>query len=218
MWLKKEPARNAPDGGTGLGGIPLSGGLWADRPRTGSYGPGVPAGLVLPAGSLADLLDASVRRYGSRTALEFFGAGTSYRELGKLVGQGRGACPSAAGRRRAPHHSLGGTYPGDAAAAAPGAAASGARRTQGPCSLTAGRGEPKGRPEPAPRPVLPWRQLLEAGELKKKYPRPAARAGHVPARRAAHLRPDCRGSRRTRHRAGEHPFFLRGPCLPAATV
>ncbi|HEX9228434.1 MAG TPA: AMP-binding protein, partial [Arthrobacter sp.] len=58
---------------------------WSDRPWTRSYGPGVPAHLVLPEGSLVDLMDNSVRRYGSRTALEFFGARTSYRELGTLI-------------------------------------------------------------------------------------------------------------------------------------
>jgi long-chain acyl-CoA synthetase len=42
-------------------------------------------------------------------------------------------------------------------------------------ALTVGRGKLKGRPAPAVRPVLPWRQLLEAGGLKKKHPRPAAR-------------------------------------------
>ncbi|GAC1503570.1 MAG: long-chain-fatty-acid--CoA ligase [Pseudarthrobacter sp.] len=40
---------------------------------------------MLPEGSLVDLVDKSVRRYGSKTAMEFFGAGTSYRALGKLI-------------------------------------------------------------------------------------------------------------------------------------
>ncbi|KRE78629.1 long-chain-fatty-acid--CoA ligase [Arthrobacter sp. Soil763] len=58
---------------------------WADRPWTRYYGPGVRADLPLPKGSLVDLMDASVRRFGGRTALEFFGARTSYRELGRLI-------------------------------------------------------------------------------------------------------------------------------------
>ncbi|WP_445154474.1 long-chain-fatty-acid--CoA ligase [Arthrobacter sp. Hor0625] len=66
--------------GTGNPGHP-----WADRPWTRHYGPGVQADLPLPKGSLVDLMDASVRRFGSRTALEFFGARTSYRELGRLI-------------------------------------------------------------------------------------------------------------------------------------
>ena len=72
--------RTAPPGTTGSPGC-----TWRDRPWTGSYGPGVPADLVLPKGSLVDLMDSSVRRYGSKTALEFFGARTSYRELGTLI-------------------------------------------------------------------------------------------------------------------------------------
>jgi long-chain acyl-CoA synthetase len=56
-----------------------------DRPWTRHYGPGVPANLKLPEGSLVDLLDSSVRRYGNKTALEFFGARTSYRELGTAI-------------------------------------------------------------------------------------------------------------------------------------
>ncbi|MET4094292.1 long-chain-fatty-acid--CoA ligase [Arthrobacter sp. UYCu712] len=58
-----------------------------DRPWTEHYGPGVPADLKLPAGSLVDLMDSSVRRYGSKTALEFFGASMSYKELGTLISQ-----------------------------------------------------------------------------------------------------------------------------------
>ncbi|MCU1548183.1 MAG: long-chain fatty acid--CoA ligase [Arthrobacter sp.] len=57
----------------------------ADRPWTLHYGEGVPTDLKLPEGSLVDLMDGSVRRYGSKTALEFFGAHTSYRELGALI-------------------------------------------------------------------------------------------------------------------------------------
>ncbi len=56
-----------------------------DRPWTRHYGAGVPTDLALPAGSLVDLVDASVQRFGSKPALEFFGARTSYRELGELI-------------------------------------------------------------------------------------------------------------------------------------
>ena len=58
---------------------------WSDRPWTSSYSPGVPAELKLPKGSLVDLMDSSVRRFGAKTALEFFGATTSYRELGTPI-------------------------------------------------------------------------------------------------------------------------------------
>jgi long-chain acyl-CoA synthetase len=56
-----------------------------DRPWTEHYAPGVPADLKLPEGSLVDLMETSVKRFGSKTALEFFGAQTSYRELGALI-------------------------------------------------------------------------------------------------------------------------------------
>ncbi|HET8879024.1 MAG TPA: AMP-binding protein, partial [Arthrobacter sp.] len=66
-------------------GTPVPGLPWADRPWTTHYSPGVPSNLRLPAGTLVDMVDASVRRYGSKTALEFFGAQTSYRELGDRI-------------------------------------------------------------------------------------------------------------------------------------
>ncbi|QDY91218.1 long-chain fatty acid--CoA ligase [Arthrobacter sp. UKPF54-2] len=73
--MDKKPTRGAP-----LPGLP-----WADRPWTKHYSPGVPANLKLPKGSLVDLMDSSVRRFGAKTALEFFGATTSYRELGTQI-------------------------------------------------------------------------------------------------------------------------------------
>lgn len=62
-----------------------AGPLRPERPWTRHYSPGVPADLKLPEGSLVDLMDSSVRRYGNKTALEFFGARTSYRELGASI-------------------------------------------------------------------------------------------------------------------------------------
>jgi long-chain acyl-CoA synthetase len=72
-----------------------------ERPWTAAYGAGVPADLRLPAGTLVDLVESSVRRYGSKPALEFFGARTSYRELGSLISR------AAAGLRKL------GVKPGD---------------------------------------------------------------------------------------------------------
>jgi long-chain acyl-CoA synthetase len=200
--------------------------------------------LVLPKGSLVDLVDRSVRRYGCKTALEFFGARTSYRELGKLISRAAAGLKKLgvkAGDRVAlvmpncPQHvvafhavlrlgavvvehnplytdrELRHLFEDHGAAVAivwdkavervrqlpadvglrtiisvelipamplpqrlalrlPVSAARKAR-----AALTVGRGEPTGRPAPAVRPVLPWRQLLASGELKKKHPRPAAK-------------------------------------------
>jgi long-chain acyl-CoA synthetase len=200
--------------------------------------------LVLPKGSLVDLVDRSVRRYGSKTAMEFFGARTSYRELGKLISRAAAGLKKLgvkAGDRVAlvmpncPQHvvafhavlrlgavvvehnplytdrELRHLFEDHGAAVAivwdkavervrqlpadvglrtiisvelipamplpqrlalrlPVSAARKAR-----AALTVGRGEPTGRPAPAVRPVLPWRQLLTSGELKKKHPRPAAK-------------------------------------------
>ncbi|MEO8283778.1 MAG: long-chain-fatty-acid--CoA ligase [Pseudarthrobacter sp.] len=241
--MKKKPTRKAPDGGTGQGAAARPGQPWSERPWTGSYGPGVPVDLVLPQGSLVDLMDKSVRRYGAKTAIEFFGAHTSYRELGKLISRAAAGLKKLgvkAGDRVAlvmpncPQHvvafhavlrlgavvvehnplytdrELRHLFEDHGAAVAivwdkavervrqlpadvglrtivsvelipamplpqrlalrlPVPAARKAR-----AALTLGRGEPKGWPAPALRPVLPWRQLLDAGELKKKHPRPAA--------------------------------------------
>jgi long-chain acyl-CoA synthetase len=55
------------------------------RPWLSHYAPGVPHDIELPTDSLYDLLETSVAAYGNQVALEFFGATTSYRELGEQV-------------------------------------------------------------------------------------------------------------------------------------
>ena len=55
------------------------------HPWTRHYQDGVPAAIIPPDGSLSEMLESSVRRGGRSTALEFFGATTSYRELGEQV-------------------------------------------------------------------------------------------------------------------------------------
>ena len=57
----------------------------ATRPWTASYDPGVPRDLDLPETSLVHMLEKSVARYGAKTAVEFFGAGTTYAQLGEQV-------------------------------------------------------------------------------------------------------------------------------------
>lgn len=57
----------------------------ATRPWTRSYGPDVPRDLNLPDTSLIHMLEKSVARHGGKTALEFFGAGMTYAELGDQV-------------------------------------------------------------------------------------------------------------------------------------
>lgn len=56
-----------------------------DRPWLTSYAEGVPAEIAPVTETLVDLLAASVARYGKSTALEFFGASTSYEQLGERV-------------------------------------------------------------------------------------------------------------------------------------
>jgi long-chain acyl-CoA synthetase len=60
----------------------------ADRPWLSSYAPGVPHDIDVPAGSLVELLDSAVTRFPERVALDFFGACTTYAELGDQVAQG----------------------------------------------------------------------------------------------------------------------------------
>ncbi len=55
------------------------------RPWLASYAEGVPADVELPTASLFDLLEASVSEFPHRVALEFFGATTTYAELGEQV-------------------------------------------------------------------------------------------------------------------------------------
>ncbi|MDN4615068.1 long-chain-fatty-acid--CoA ligase [Leifsonia sp. F6_8S_P_1B] len=58
---------------------------YSDRPWVAGYADGVPADVDVPAGSLAHLIDESVRTYGKHVALEFFGATTTYAELGDQI-------------------------------------------------------------------------------------------------------------------------------------
>ena len=58
------------------------------RPWLASYAEGVPADVGLPADSLPQMLAAGAARYGARVALDFFGATTTYTELGGLVERG----------------------------------------------------------------------------------------------------------------------------------
>ena len=55
------------------------------RPWTSRYAPGVPDDIELPTGSLVDIIEASVREYPRKVALEFFRATTTYAELGEQV-------------------------------------------------------------------------------------------------------------------------------------
>ncbi|WP_181003343.1 MULTISPECIES: long-chain-fatty-acid--CoA ligase [unclassified Microbacterium] len=61
-----------------------------DRPWVASYAEGVPAEIPAVTETLLDMLDASVAKYGKHTALEFFGATTTYAELGELVARAAG--------------------------------------------------------------------------------------------------------------------------------
>ncbi|WP_173924537.1 long-chain-fatty-acid--CoA ligase [Agromyces sp. Marseille-P2726] len=55
------------------------------RPWLGSYAEGVPHDIAPETGSLYDLLSGSVEQYPDHVALEFFGATTTYAELGDQV-------------------------------------------------------------------------------------------------------------------------------------
>jgi long-chain acyl-CoA synthetase len=55
------------------------------RPWLKHYDPGVPAEIPIPDSTLHDMLRESTRKYGNNTALIFYGAHITYRELDKLV-------------------------------------------------------------------------------------------------------------------------------------
>ena len=59
--------------------------VYENRPWLSAYAPGVPHDIEETTESLVDMLDASVKKYGRKTALEFFGAETSYDELAEQV-------------------------------------------------------------------------------------------------------------------------------------
>lgn len=59
--------------------------IYAERPWLSSYAEGVPADVELPVGSLSHLIEESVASYGKHVALEFFGATTTYAELGEQI-------------------------------------------------------------------------------------------------------------------------------------
>jgi len=57
----------------------------SSRPWLASYAPGVPADIDLPDESLTDMLDSAVTRFADLVALDFYGATTTYRQLGDQV-------------------------------------------------------------------------------------------------------------------------------------
>lgn len=60
------------------------------RPWLAAYADGVPHEIEPVTQTLVDMLDDAVARYPRRPALEFFGAETSYRELGEQVARAAG--------------------------------------------------------------------------------------------------------------------------------
>ena len=62
-----------------------------DRPWLAAYAPGVPTDIDPVDETLVDLLDQAVERYGSKVATEFFGAETTYAELGEQVSRAANA-------------------------------------------------------------------------------------------------------------------------------
>ena len=63
----------------------------SDRPWLAAYPPGVPADIDPPDRALTQILDGTVERCGTRPALDFLGAVTTYRELGDAVARAAAA-------------------------------------------------------------------------------------------------------------------------------
>ena len=61
-----------------------------DRPWLAAYAEGVPTDIVPVTETLVDMLEASVSRFHTHVALEFFGARTTYAELGEQVERAAG--------------------------------------------------------------------------------------------------------------------------------
>ena len=73
----------------------------ADRPWLAQYAPGVPAEIEVTDESLADLLENSVTRFADLVALDFYGAATTYRDLGDQVARMAERAASASASPRA---------------------------------------------------------------------------------------------------------------------
>lgn len=63
----------------------MSSNPYESKPWLAAYSPGVPHEIDEPTQTLPAMMAASVRAYGRRPALEFFGAVTTYRELGDQI-------------------------------------------------------------------------------------------------------------------------------------
>ncbi len=69
------------------------------RPWQTQYAPGVPGDIEVTDESLSDLLDSAVRRFPEHVALDFYGATTTYRELGDQVARAAQALADQGVRR-----------------------------------------------------------------------------------------------------------------------
>ena len=58
---------------------------YADRPWLAAYAPEVPDAIDEVTQTLSDMIDASIARYARAKALEFFGAATTYSDLGEQI-------------------------------------------------------------------------------------------------------------------------------------
>ncbi|MGD8195207.1 long-chain-fatty-acid--CoA ligase [Herbiconiux sp. P18] len=58
---------------------------YASKPWLSSYAADVPAEIETPSQTLPEMIEQSVRDFGRKPALEFFGAQTTYRELGEEI-------------------------------------------------------------------------------------------------------------------------------------
>jgi long-chain acyl-CoA synthetase len=58
---------------------------YSSKPWLAAYAPGVPHEIGEVTETLSDMIEASVKKYGKAPALEFFGAVTTYRQLGEQI-------------------------------------------------------------------------------------------------------------------------------------
>ncbi|MBT2485505.1 MULTISPECIES: long-chain-fatty-acid--CoA ligase [unclassified Microbacterium] len=63
----------------------MSGNPYESRPWLRSYADDVPADIADPSQTLPEMMSASIKRFRRHTALEFFGATTTYEQLGEQI-------------------------------------------------------------------------------------------------------------------------------------
>ena len=164
---------------------------YADRPWLAAYAPEVPDEIDEVTQTLSDMIDASIARYGRASALEFFGAATTYARAGRADRpRGRGPAPPRRDARR-PGRDRAAELPAARRRVLRGAAARRHRRRAQPALHRARAAPPVRRPPGAASRSCGTRSY----DTVDGFPSDLKRRAH---RQRRHHRGDARGARGSR--------------------